>query len=202
MEQTYIYTLNQFIVTMIECDDLLLNNYLSPEQENLIIDEYDKIRKMIQDNISELYPAEFSPELPQTIIYCNKHGDGCIQFIINSECSKIISCHAEYTWFGVFKDISKLLDDLSYAVNNATIPDIYKNILINAMTSTKLCSISPQPLIDVTQEMCRILDDEWLDYIKGELCSDDMEKFGIDNVNEIICNYQRQLISEKIEYIN
>ena len=51
------------------------------------------------------------------------------------------------------------------------------------MTSTKLCSISPQPLTDVTWEMCRILDNEWLDYIEGELC----------NVNKIIINYQKLL---------
>ena len=193
MEQTFINTPNQFIIMVIELGNLLLNNNLSFEQENRIIDASNTITKMLDDNISELYPAEFSPELPQTIIYCNKHGDGRIQFIINSECSKIESCHTEYTWFGVFKDISKLLDDLSHAVTNATIPDIYKNILITVMTSAKLCSISPQPLTDVTMEIYTILDTEWLDYIEGELCGDDIEKFGIDNVNKIIINYQKRL---------
>ena len=134
MEQTFISEPNQCIIMRIELGNLLLNTNLLFEQENCIMNAYNTITKMLDDNISELYPAEFSPELPQTIIYCNKHGDGRIQFIINSECSKIASCHTEYTWFGVFKDISKLLDDMSHAVNNAAIPDIYKNILINTMT--------------------------------------------------------------------
>ena len=82
---------------------------------------------------------------------------------------------------------------MSHAVTNATIPDIYKNILITVMTSAKLCSISPQPLTDVTMEIYTILDTEWLDYIEGELCGDDIEKFGIDNVNKIIINYQKRL---------
>lgn len=195
MDQTFISEPNQCIIMRIELENLLLNNNLLSEQENRIMDASNTITKMLDDNISEVYPAEFSPELPQTIIYCNKHGDGRIQFIINSECSKIESCHAEYTWFGVFKDISKLLDDLSHAVNNATIPDIYRNILINTITSAKLCSITPQPLLDVTWEMYTILDTELLDYIESELCSDDIEKFGIgiDNVNKIIINYQKRL---------
>ena len=193
MAHAFINTPNQCIMMELELGNLLLNNNLLSEQENCIIDASNTITKMLDDNISEVYPAEFRPELPQTIIYCNKHGDGRIQFIINSECSKIESCNSEYTWFCIFKDISKLLDDLSHAVNKATIPDIYRNILIDVMTSTKLNTISPQPLTDVTWEMYRILDNEWLDYIEGELCSDDIEKFGIDNVNKIIINYQKRL---------
>ena len=188
-----INTPNQCTISYIHLQRLLEDNSLSNESVDNIIRAMDSIQKELDDDIGEhIYPELGEEVIP--IIYCNKNGQ--IQFIINRSCIEIQGNHPhhpEYTWYNVFKDIAPYLDELSQIVTNLDMPDKYRNMLIEAIIHP-LDPLHPDDTILTLILQMSLKLRIFTESIKNELCSDDIEKYGLHLVNEVISNYNNKLM--------